>query len=210
MAGGGAGGRGGWRARDWRARDWQTGDWQTGDWQTGRMEFELAQVNIGRLTAPVDSPVLAGFMAALDPVNAAADQAPGFVWRLQTEDGNATAIQAFGWDAAGSAGVILNMSVWTDVEHLGAFVFGEMHRQIMRRRREWFHPMREAYLACWWVPAGHRPGTGEAEERVRYLRRHGPTPHAFNLRVSYPPPGGAGDRKGEQPVRGSGEWLCPA
>ena len=121
------------------------------------MEFELAQVNIGRLTAPVDSPVLAGFMAALDPVNAAADQAPGFVWRLQTEDGNATAIQAFGWDAAGSAGVILNMSVWTDVEHLGAFVFGEMHRQIMRRRREWFHPMREAYLACWWVPAGHRP-----------------------------------------------------
>jgi hypothetical protein len=90
------------------------------------MAFELAQVNIGRLTAPVDSPVLAGFMAALDPVNAAAEQAPGFIWRLQTEDGNATAIQAFEWDAAGSAGVIVNMSVWTDAEHLGAFVYGEM------------------------------------------------------------------------------------
>jgi hypothetical protein len=190
------------------------------------MAFELAQVNIGRLTAPVDSPVLAGFMAALDPVNAAAEQAPGFIWRLQTEDGNATAIQAFEWDAAGSAGVIVNMSVWTGTEHLGAFVYGEMHRQIMRRRREWFCLMREAYLACWWVPAGHRPGTSEAEDRIRYLRAHGPTPHAFNLRVSYPSPGGADGGQGGgadggqgggayggeggQPVRGPGEWLCPA
>ena len=184
---------------------------------TGRlrcMAFELAQVNIGRLTAPVDSPVLADFMAALDPVNAAADQAPGFIWRLQTEDGNATAIQAFGWDAAGSAGVIVNMSVWTDAEHLGAFVYGEMHRQIMRRRREWFQLMREAYLACWWVPAGHRPSTGEAEDRVRDLRAHGSTPYAFSLRVSYPPPGSSQSKgsqsEGEQPVRGPGEWLCPA
>jgi Domain of unknown function (DUF3291) len=178
------------------------------------MAFELAQVNVGRLLAPVDSPVLADFMAALDPVNAAADQAPGFIWRLQTEDGNATAIQAFGWDAAGSPGVIVNMSVWTDAEHLGAFVYGEMHRQIMRRRREWFQLMREAYLACWWVPAGHRPSTGEAEDRVRYLRAHGPTPYAFSLRVSYPPPGSSqsegGQSEGEQPVRGPGEWLCPA
>jgi hypothetical protein len=78
------------------------------------MAFELAQVNVARLAAPLDSAGLAGFVAALDPVNAAADRAPGFVWRLQTEDGNATAIQAFEWDAAGSAGVIVNMSVWTD------------------------------------------------------------------------------------------------
>jgi hypothetical protein len=84
----------------------------------------------------------------------------------------------------------------------------------MRRRREWFCLMREAYLACWWVPAGHRPGTGEAEDRIRYLRALGPTPHAFNLRVSYPPPGGVDGREGggagDQPVRGPGEWLCPA
>ena len=43
------------------------------DGQAARPGFELAQVNFGRLTAPVDSPELAGFMAALDPVNAAAD-----------------------------------------------------------------------------------------------------------------------------------------
>ena len=177
------------------------------DGQAARPGFELAQVNFGRLTAPVGSPELAGFMAALDPVNAAADQAPGFVWRLQTEDGNATAIQAFEWDAAGSAGVIVNMSVWRDVEHLGAFVYGEMHRQIMRRRREWFQRMSEAYLACWWVPAGHRPSTAEAEDRVRHLRAHGPTPYAFTLRVSFPPPGGG---TAEQPARDHGDWLCPA
>ena len=171
------------------------------------MTFQLAQVNIARLTAPLDDPALAGFVAALDPVNAAADQAPGFVWRLQTEDGNATAIQAFAWDAAGSAAVIVNLSVWSDVEHLAAFVFGERHRQVLRRRREWFHRMREAYMACWWVPAGHLPSTGEAEARVRYLRSHGSTPRAFTLRDSYPAPGNSA---GDRPAAGRDEWFCPA
>ncbi len=170
------------------------------------MAFELAQVNIARLSAPLDSAELAGFVAALDPVNAAADRAPGFIWRLQAEDGNATSIQAFEWDAAGSAGVIVNLSVWTDIGHLGAFVFGEMHRQVLRRRREWFQRAGEPQLACWWVPAGHRPGTGEAEDRVRHLRAHGPTRYAFTLRVSYPPPGGEDARPG----RGPADWLCPA
>src|SRR5438046_5577065 len=95
---------------------------------------------------PLDSPLLAGFMAALDPVNALADAAPGFVWRLQTEDGNATAVQAFEWDQAGSAGVIMNMSVWESVEARAAFVYSEQHRQVLRRRREWFERMEEAYL----------------------------------------------------------------
>jgi len=171
------------------------------------MTLQLAQVNVGRLTAPLDDPALAGFVASLDPVNAAAEQAPGFVWRLQTEDGNATAIQAFTWDAAGSAGVVVNLSVWTDVEHLAAFVFGEMHRQVLRRRREWFHRMREAQVACWWVAAGHRPSTDEAEDRVRHLRAHGPTPHAFTLQASFPPPGGG---QGDRPVPGRAGWLCPA
>jgi Domain of unknown function (DUF3291) len=171
------------------------------------MTFQLAQVNVARLAAPLDDPALAEFVAALDPVNAVAEQAPGFVWRLQTEAGNSTAIQAFTWDTAGSAGVIVNMSVWTDIEHLAAFVFGEAHRQVMRRRRDWFHRMREAHLACWWVAAGHRPGTDEAEDRVRYLRAHGPTPHAFTLRSSYPPPG---DGESDQMFTGRAGWLCPA
>jgi len=153
------------------------------------MEFVLAQVNIGRLRAPLDSPQLAGFMAALDPVNALAELAPGFVWRLQTEDGNATAVRAFEWDQAGSAGVILNMSVWESVEALAAFVYSEQHRQVLRRRREWFERMEEAYLALWWIPRGQVPATGDAEDRIRHLRAHGPTARAFTLRVHFPPPG---------------------
>ncbi len=165
---------------------------------------ELAQVNVARLVVPLTDPLLADFMAALDPVNAVADSAPGFVWRLQTEEGNATAIQAFTWDTAGSAGVIVNMSVWSDVEHLAAFVYGEMHRQVMRRRREWFQPMQEAYTACWWVPAGHRPTTDDAEDRIRHLRTYGPTPYAFTLRTSYPAPDAQSDQ-----VYVDG-WFCPA
>jgi hypothetical protein len=150
-----------------------------------RVEFELAQVNVARLLAPVDHPQLADFVASLDPVNTAAESAPGFVWRLQTEDGNATSIEAFAWDAAGTAGVIVNLSVWQDVEHLAAFVYGETHRRVLRRRREWFHPMAEAFLACWWVPAGVRPSTQDAERRVRLLRTNGPGPDAFTLRDPY-------------------------
>jgi len=151
--------------------------------------FELAQVNVGRLVAPLDDPRLAEFMAALDPVNAAADGAPGFVWRLQTEEGNATGISAFSWDAGNSAGVIVNMSVWTDVESLRAFVTSDLHRDVLRRRRQWFQRMDEAWLACWWVPRGHRPSTEEAEERVRHLRANGPSPYAFTLHRSFPRPG---------------------
>ena len=148
--------------------------------------LELAQVNVARLVAPLESPELADFVTSLDPVNLAAELAPGFVWRLQSEDGNATSFHAFTWDIGDSAGVITNMSVWVDVEHLAAFVYGEAHRRVLRRRREWFEPMREAYAACWWVPAGRRPTLTEAEERIRGLRRVGPTPFAFTLREHFP------------------------
>jgi hypothetical protein len=149
---------------------------------------ELAQVNIARLVAPLDSPALADFVANLEPVNAAADSAPGFVWRLQDESGDATAITAFEWDAEGSAGVIVNLSVWRDADALADFVFGDLHRSVLRRRRDWFLLMPEAYVACWWVRAGERPTTQDAEQRVRHLRAHGPTSTAFTLRQRFDPP----------------------
>jgi hypothetical protein len=155
------------------------------------VSWQLAQVNIGRLQAALDAPQLRPFMEALGRVNALADHSPGFIWRLQTEDGNATAVQAFTWDAGDSVGVIINMSVWTDVDHLTAFVLSDAHRAILRRRREFFERMPEAYVACWWVPAGHMPTTDEAEERIRHLRAHGPTPYAFTLRHHYRPPDAA-------------------
>ena len=158
---------------------------------TGRVDFVLAQVNIGRLAAPLDSPRLAAFAAALDPVNAEADAAPGFIWRLQTEDGNATSVVAFEWDAGDSAGVIVNMSVWESAEALEAFIYSDSHRQILRRRREFFEPMAEAYTALWWIPRGTIPTTGDAEERIRHLRAAGPGPFAFTLRQRFGAPSAA-------------------
>jgi hypothetical protein len=169
------------------------------------MAFELAQINIGRLRAPIDGEQVKDFVDLLDPVNEVADASPGFVWRLQTEDGNATSAQAFEWDAAGSAGVIVNMSVWTDLESLGGFVYGALHRTVLRRRREWFERMPEAYTACWWVQTGHRPTTDEAEDRVRHLRQHGPTPLAFTLQQSFPAPGAP---SADTATRD--DWFCPA
>jgi hypothetical protein len=150
--------------------------------------YQLAQVNIARLLAPLDDPQLAGFVANLAPVNAVAESADGFVWRLKDEHGDATNIEAFGWDAGESAGVIVNMSVWVDLDHLKEFIYGELHRAVLRQRRDWFAPVQEQVTACWWVPAGVEPTTQDAEDRLRHLRAHGPTPWAFTLREHFPPP----------------------
>jgi hypothetical protein len=168
------------------------------------VSYDLAQVNIARLADDLDSPGLADFVTALDPVNAAADIAPGFVWRLQTEDGNATSVAGFAADQGAGVRVITNMSTWRDVESLAAFVYGPMHAAIMRRRREWFLPIQEAYLACWWVRAGHRPTVAEAEHRVALLRRHGPTPASFTLRRHFPAPGLAGSSRATE----RDAWTC--
>lgn len=166
------------------------------------MDYVLAQINIGRLVAPLDSPRLADFVAALDPVNAVADAAPGFIWRLQTEDGNATALRAFEDEGTD---ILLNMSVWESVEALAAYVYGDAHRQVLRRRRQWFERMASAYAALWWIPRGHIPALREAEDRVRHLRRHGPAPYAFTLREHFPPP----DTSDAGVARRREDWACP-
>lgn len=143
--------------------------------------WDLAQVNIARLREPLDSAALADFVAALDPVNAEAEAAPGFLWRLQADDGNATSIRAFEWDERGTAGVIVNLSTWSSPGDLRAFVYSGLHREVLGRRREWFHHVAEGMTALWWVPAGHRPTTDEAEDAIRSLREHGPTAAAFGL-----------------------------
>ena len=162
--------------------------------------YHLAQCNIGRLRAPIDTPLLAGFVAALAPINALADRAAGFVWRLQTEDGDATAIRPFDDDL-----LAVNMSVWESVEALAAFTYGSAHRDVMRRRREWFERLAEAYLVLWWIPAGTVPTVEEAKRRLELLRRRGPSPDAFTFRTPFPPPGAPA--AGDVPT---GDWFCPA
>ena len=125
--------------------------------------FHVAQLNVARLKTALDSPALFDFVEALEPINALADAAPGFVWRLQTEDGDATAIRAFEDDM-----LIVNMSVWESIEALGNFAYRSDHRSVMVRRREWFEQMAEAYLVLWWVTEGHMPTVEEGRARLHH------------------------------------------
>ncbi|HEY2076891.1 MAG TPA: DUF3291 domain-containing protein [Streptosporangiaceae bacterium] len=140
--------------------------------------YHLAQLNVGLVRAPADSPELADFMAGIAPVNAMADAEPGFVWRLQDGDGpGATALRPRGPD------LMVNMSVWETLEALRDFVYRNgPHLDFMRRRREWFHRMAEEHLVLWWVPAGHIPDVGEGLSRLDLLRANGPSPLAFTFR----------------------------
>ena len=162
--------------------------------------FALAQVNLALAREPLDAPLLAEFMAALAPVNARADAAPGFVWRLQTEAGDATALTVF--DGA----LMVNLSVWETLEDLRAFVFGDPdHLRIMRRRREFFTKI-DLVNALWWVPAGHVLTLAEIEVRYASLRDHGPSPYAFSFRRHFPPP----DAEALGAVDDDDRDLCPA
>ena len=145
---------------------------------------QLAQINVARLLAPIDAPETADFVAALEPVNGRADRSPGFVWRLQTESGDATSVQAFDDPL-----VIVNLTVWESIEALEAFAYREAsHLAVLRRRREWFERHTEAPTALWWVPTGHIPTVAEALDRLAGLRAGGPTARAFTFRERFPAP----------------------
>ena len=145
--------------------------------------WHLAQVNVARMRAPLEDPVMSAFVEQLDFVNALADRSPGFVWRLQTESGNATDVRAYE-----DALILFNVSVWESLEALRAYVYGSAHREPLRERKQWFVPMDTAHLALWWVPAGHRPSVEEATERLEHLRRHGPGPTAYSFAKAFDPP----------------------
>jgi hypothetical protein len=140
------------------------------------------------MRGPLDSPIMAGFVARLAAINALADASPGFVWRLQATEGDATAIRAFD-DAA----ILLNMSVWASLDALQTFVYNGAHAEAMRLRREWFEHPDDVYQALWWVPAGHVPTVEEAVERLDRIRRIGPTEFAFSFRRCFPAPGSEAD-----------------
>ena len=145
--------------------------------------YHLAQLNIGRIRAPVEDPIMDGFMSRLDEINAIADGTPGFVWRLQTEEGNATSIHAFD-----DPMLLVNMSVWESIEALHAFTYRSDHLDLLRGRAEWFHKMNTPFLVLWWVPAGHNPSVEEAKERLELLIASGPTPEAFTFAKRFDPP----------------------
>ena len=162
--------------------------------------LHLAQINIGRMRGALEGPVMSGFVARFDEINALADGSPGFVWRLQTDAGNATYLRPYDDER-----VIVNMSVWETVEDLRSFVYSERHAEVLRQRQDWFEKLESAVTALWWVPAGHVPSIDEAKKRLAHLQEHGPTPFAFSFRSVFPP---------DEEVARATDWSafepCPA
>jgi len=164
-------------------------------------EYHIAQINIGRVKAPLEDPVMAGFLSRLDEINALADRSPGFVWRLQTSEGNATYFRPYEHDDR----ILLNMSVWDSVEALQHYVYDTMHAELLRQRRDWFEKFAGVYVALWWVPAGHIPGIDEARKRLAHLETHGPNQFAFTFKQIFPP-----DQEFQRRIDWASFEPCPA
>jgi len=163
-------------------------------------KYHLAQVNIGRVKAPTEDPLMAGFMNRLDEINALAERSPGFVWRLQTDEGNATYLRPYEDDR-----ILINMSVWESIESLRQYVYGSAHMELLRKRHQWFEKFSGVYMALWWVPAGHIPGLDEAKKRLAHLEAHGPTEFAFTFNTMFPP-----DERFQQTIDWNSFQPCPA
>ena len=139
-------------------------------------QYHIAQINIGRMVAAIDSEEMSGFVNRLDEINALADQAEGFVWRLQTEDGDATAIRIFEDDM-----LIINMSVWESIEALHNYTYKTAHAQLIKQRKEWFEKMSSSHMAMWWIPAGHIPTPQEAATKIALINERGVTADVFTF-----------------------------
>ena len=144
--------------------------------------FHLAQVNIARMRAPLDDPMMEGFVNRLEPLNTLADAAPGFVWRLQTDAGDATSIQAFD-----DPNLIVNLSVWESIQALESYIYRSDHVNTLQRRAEWFERPTKSPFVLWWVNAGHIPSVEEAENRLKLLWENGPTAEAFTFSKRFEP-----------------------
>jgi len=145
--------------------------------------YQLAQINIARMLAPIDDPVMAEFVANLPPINALAEQSPGFVWRLQSDAGDATSIRVYEDDM-----VVINLTVWENPETLREFAYKSNHYGFLRDRKRWFEKFQGPYFAMWWIPTGHIPTTDEAKKRLEHLREHGDSEFVFSFKHVYPAP----------------------
>lgn len=163
-------------------------------------DYQIAQVNIGRMKGQLDEPIMAGFARRLEEINALADTSPGFVWRLRTPEGDATYLRPYDDDR-----ILFNMSVWETVEALKQYVYRTAHAELLRQRREWFEKIDMVSVALWWVPVNHIPGIDEAKKRLAYLDAHGPTQFAFTFKAVFPP-----DHDFQRSIDWSSFQPCPA
>ncbi len=147
------------------------------------MKYNLAQINIAKARAEMNDPIMQGFVARLDEINRIADNAEGFVWRLQSEAGDSTAIRVFEDNL-----ILVNISLWESLEALKNYVYKTKHVELVRDRQAWFTSYAGANQAIWWLPVGHIPRIEEAKEKLDYLEKHGPSPKAFVFGKNFPAP----------------------
>lgn len=157
----------------------------------------LAHINVARMRGGWDDPLMAGFIAQLDAVNAIAEASPGFVWRLQLDDEAAEAQRVFG-----DARLLFNVSVWESIEALQAFSYAGRHLAVLQDRQRWFERMDRAHLALWWIPRGSTPTLEQARDRLRLLDARGPSVEAFTFRRPFPAPDQAGTAAGSAKLPG--------
>ena len=143
-------------------------------------EFNLVQLNIAEMKYPLESPAMSDFIAGLDQINRLAENSPGFVWRLIIDEEDTTSVEIFG------ANILVNMSIWTDIESLHNFIYRTTHAEFLGRRKEWFKLMKDVYSVLWWLPKGSTPTLAEAKEKLLKLRLQGPTEHAFTFKKAFP------------------------
>jgi len=144
------------------------------------MNHQIAQINIAKMLAPLDSPIMADFVANLEVINKLAEVSEGFIWRLKGDYDNATSIKVYDDEF-----ILVNMSVWKDVDSLFRYAYQSQHIEIFKRRREWFEKMTQMHFALWFVPEGHQPSVEEATQRLDYLRANGETPYAFSFKKRF-------------------------
>ena len=145
--------------------------------------FHIAQINIARMRAPLEDPILEDFVEQLAEVNALADESPGFVWRLADESGDAaTDIRAFDDDR-----ILINMSVWESIEALREFSYRGRHAGLLRDRGKWFEAG-STQLVLWWIASGAIPSVEDAKRKLELLEEKGPTVAAFTFKERFPHP----------------------
>lgn len=146
--------------------------------------YQLAQINVARMIGTnIEDPVMNEFVSHLDSVNQLAEKSDGFIWRLKDDENNATSFNPLNDEQ-----VIINLSVWENIESLEHFTYKTLHVDFLRRRREWFQKYGKAHYAMWWIKNNEYPGIDEALKRLEYLQEHGSSSYAFNFQHVFQSP----------------------
>ena len=143
-------------------------------------KYHLAQLNIAQARAPLDDEIMADFVARIEEINNLAEQSEGFVWRFDPDPSDDTNVRVFN-----NSALVVNLSVWEDIESLKHFVYRTAHVELIQDRDAWFNKFQSAHQVLWWVQEGDMPTPEAAKQRLDYLDTNGPSTYAFTFARPY-------------------------